>query len=165
MCKSREHPLEDDLVIEGIPNVGTLEKDAVSRKRDGVLMVMMEQYDKKCKNFLPSGVIAVALKDTPESKEITDNLHNIGYVLFHVYKDENKHLFIADKRKIVNKEDLESSVYPTINPDNEKVTEYVLVSFNNEFELMSDTIHPQNVTGHTRYDARYSTIESLKSID
>ena len=154
--------LKEDLEIEDIPNVGTLEKDAVTRKRNGVLMVMMENYKEKSKNFMPSGVIAVALKDTQESIEIVDNIHNIGYILFHVWKDEDKHLFIVNKVKIISKEDFDSSVYSTIKPNNDNVTGYVLVSFNNDFALMSDDIHLHNSSGSARYDARYSTIVILK---
>ena len=82
-----------------------------------------------------------------------------------MWKDEGKHFFIADKIKRISKDKLERGVYPTVTPGKETVTGYVLVTFNNEFELMSDSLHPQNVTGHTRYDARYSTIESLKNGD
>lgn len=160
--RTKQEKLGDELEIEDITNVGTLNKDTVVRKKDGVLMVMMEKYADKSKNFLSSGVLAVALKDTQESKEIVDNLHNIGYILFHVWKDDDKHLFIVDRIRAVLKEELEVDVYPTIKPENENVTGYVLVYFNNEFELLSDTIHPQNVSGHTRYDARYSDLEHLK---
>ena len=153
--------LKEDLEIEDIPNVGTLEKAAVTRKKTGVLMVMMEKYDEKSKNFLSSGVLAVALKDTIESKEIIDNLHNIGYILFHTWKDENKHLFMVETINIVSKDGIDSRVYSTVKPENGNVTEYVLVSFNNVFELISDSILLQNVTGPTRYDARYSTIGIL----
>lgn len=154
--------LEEDLEIEDISNVGTLEKDAVTRKKTGVLMVMMEKYDEKSKNFLSSGVIAVALKNTQESKEIENYFHNIGYILFHTWKEEGKHLFMVDKIRIVSKDDINSRIYSTVKPENGNVTEYVLVSFNNLFEMMSDTIRLQNVTGPTRYDARYSTIDNLK---
>lgn len=157
--------LKEDLVIEDIPEVGTLEKGVVTHKKDGVLMVMMENYDGKSDNFLPSGLIAVALKATKQSKEIVDNNRNIGYVLFHHWKDQekDKHLFIVDNIKIISKMDLDSTVYSTIKPDNENVTEYALVSFNNEFQLISDTIHLQNVTGSGRYDARYTTLQQLKT--
>jgi hypothetical protein len=92
---SKIQELKEDLVIEDIPNVGTLEKNAVTCKKNGVLMVMMENYDAKCKNFLSAGVIAVALKDTLESKEIIENLFKIRYILFHTWKEEGKHLFMV----------------------------------------------------------------------
>ena len=160
---SQIHELKEDLVIEDIPNIGTLDKNAVTCKKNGVLMVMMENYDAKSKNFLSAGVIAVALKDTLESKEITDNLHNIKYILFHTWKDEGKHLFMVENINIVAKGDASSNVYKTIKPENKKVTEYALVSFNNDFELMSDSLHPISKSGPTRYDAQYSILENLKT--
>ena len=107
--------LKEDLVIEDIPNVGTLEKDTTTHKKTGVLMVMMENYNNKSEKFLPSGSIAVALKDTPESKEIIDNIHNIGYILFHIRKDEGKHLFIVEKNSIVDIDGIEKGIYKTTN--------------------------------------------------
>lgn len=154
--------LKDDLEIENIPNVGTLEKDAVTSKKNGVLMVMMENYDDRSKKFLSSGILAIALKNTSESKEIVKNFHNVGYILFHTWKNEGKHLFMVNQIRIVSKEDIDNHIYPTVRPGNDSVTEYALVSFNNDFELMSDIIHLQNMTGPTRYDARYSSIEILK---
>ena len=54
---SKIEELQDDLVIEDIPNVGTLEKESTTPVKDGVLMVMMENYDIRCKYFLTSGKI------------------------------------------------------------------------------------------------------------
>lgn len=158
--------LKDDLIIKDISNGGTLEKPAVTRKKNGVLMVMMEGYDIKGKIFLSSGVIAVALKATSESKEIKDNLQNIRYMLFHTRKDEGKHLFGVDKISIVAKEKVDDEIYKTMKSDN--VTEYALVSFDSDFELLSESLHPQNCPNEsksTRYDAQYSTIENLKADD
>ena len=155
--------LKGDLAIEGIPNAGTLEKGITIGKKTGVLMVMMESYEVKSKNFLSRGIIAVALKDTLESKEITENLHNIKYILFHTWKEEGKHLFMVENINIVAKGDASSNVYKTIKPENENVTEYAMVSFNNDFELMSDSLHPISKSGPTRYDAQYSILENLKT--
>lgn len=155
--------LQEDLEIEDIPNIGTLEKEAVTHKKTGVLMVMMENYDNKAKSFLSSGVIAVALKNTSESKEIKTNFLNIGYILFHTRKDEGKHLFIAEKINIVGIGNVENNIYKTASSLN--VIEYALISFNNEFELMSDSLHPQkkpNETPSTRYDAQYAVMTELK---
>lgn len=155
--------LKDDLVIEDIPNVGTLEKESITFKKTGVLMVMMENYDNKSKSFLSSGIIAVALKDTSESKEIIDYYRNISYILFHTRKDEGKHLFLVEKVKIVDIENVGSDIYKTAG--SQSVTKYALVSFNNEFELMAESVHPQNKpeeSKSTRYDAQYATIIELK---
>lgn len=157
---SEKMELEEDLVIEDIPKVGTLNKETTTRKKTGVFMVMMENYDAKSKNFIDSGDIAVALKNTLESKEIIDNFHNIGYILFHVRKDEGKHLFIVNKISIVDKDGVENGIYKTTKKGNK----YVLVSFNNEFELLSNSLHPHkkpNKTKTTRYDAQYAIINDL----
>ena len=153
--------LKEDWAIKDIPNVGTLEKDTGIRKKTGILMVMMEQYDNKSKSFLSSGVIAVALKDTSESKEIADNFYNIGYILFHTWKDVGKHLFMIDRISIVDVAEVGNEIYKTT----KKGTKYALVSFNTEFELMSESLHPQkksNESKSTRYDAQYATMTELK---
>lgn len=155
--------LKEDLKIEDIPHIGSLEKNAVTRKKKGVLMVMMENYDAKSKNFLSTGILAVALKDTQEAQEIVDNFHNIGYILFHQWKNEGKHLFIVGKINIVSKEDIDTGIYSTIKSANKSISKYAMVSFNNDFELVSDSILLQNTNGPTRYDARYSTIELLNT--
>lgn len=152
--------LEDNLVIEDIPNVGTLEK-TTTRKKSGVLMVMMESYDTKNKKFINSGDIAVALKKTLESKKIIDNFHNIGYILFHTWNDEGKHLFLVEKISIVDVDSVENSIYKTTKTG----TKYALVSFNNEFELFSESLHPQKkpyTEPSKRYDAQYADINELK---
>lgn len=155
--------LKEDLKIEDIPHIGSLEKNVVTRKKKGVLMVMMENYDAKSKNFLSTGILAVALKDTQEAQEIVDNFHNIGYILFHTWKNEGKHLFIVEKINIVSKEDIDTGIYSTIKSANKSISKYAMVSFNNDFELVSDSILLQNTNGPTRYDARYSTIELLNT--
>ncbi len=156
--------LKEDLEIEDIPNVGTLDKAITIGKKNGVLMVMMEQYDVRSRNFLSSGVIAVALKDTQESNEVLDNIQNIRYMLFHARKDEGKHLFGVDRISIVAKDKVDGSIYKTMQTDN--VTKYAIVSFDNDFELFSESLHPKNCPPNsqsTRYDAQYSTIENLKA--
>ena len=156
--------LKDDIVIEEISDVGTLEKATIPHKKDGVLMVMMENYDIRSKSFLPSGILAVALKDTSESKEIIDNFHNIGYILFHTRKDEGKHLFMVEKVTIAEKNDIKNSIVKNV--DTDKVTKYALVSFNIEFEMLPDSLHPQNKPSEnksTRYDAQYAMLNELRS--
>ena len=154
--------LKEELEIESISNVGTLENVAPTRKKQGVLMVMMESYEAKTKSFLPMGQIAVAIKDTLESEEITSNFFNIGYLLFHTRKDEGKHLFIVDNIRIVDVDDVESGVYKTMKSG--KVIKYAVVTFNSEFELFSEALHPQmkpSVDRSTRYDAQYATLKEL----
>lgn len=56
-------------------------------------MVMMESYDVKSSRFIPTGKLAVGVKYTRDGIEIAENLHSIGYVLFHTRKDIGQHLF------------------------------------------------------------------------
>lgn len=140
---------------------------ATSRKRrNGVLMVMMENYDVKSKKFLDSGEIAVALKDTEDSKEIRANIQNIGYILFHIRKDSDTHLFSIEQAAIAGKQNI-GDTYPTSKPDNENVTDYVFVGFNGELEIPSDAIYPTNKPASSpqlRYDAQYAMLQELRLI-
>ena len=52
------------------------------------------------------------------------------------------------------------------NVDTDKVTKYALVSFNIEFEMLPDSLHPQNKPSEnksTRYDAQYAMLNELRS--
>lgn len=134
-----------------------------SKKKDGVLMVMMEDYDSKSVKFLNQGVIAVALKSTQFSKDIRQNIFNIGYVFFHTRNDdEKKHLFAVESLTIIDKESKDEDVYATASSD--KVVGYVQVLFRNDFELMSDGLKPKNAPYDptTRYDAQYVELNKLR---
>jgi len=83
--------------------------------KSGVLMVMMEQYENKCKSFLPAGKIAIGLKLTKASLEINNQLPSIGYILFHVRKDEGQHLFkVTEPCEIVSNGELDDGIYRNI---------------------------------------------------
>lgn len=95
--------LDVDVPIRDIPNVGTLEQSPLV-DNSGVLMVMMENYDNKCKDFM-HGNIAVPIKANELGFEIIENLHKIKYVLFHTRasidkpaEEKNQHLFILNDR-------------------------------------------------------------------
>lgn len=85
--------LNEDLVIEGIPNVGTLEKGITKSKKTGVLMVKTEDYDKEYEKFSSNGLYAVntGINDI-ETLKIAQHIQNIGYVMF-VKDIVDKHLF------------------------------------------------------------------------
>lgn len=141
---------------------GTLEK-AEHKKKDGVLMVMMEDYERKASSFIGHGIIAVALKDTPFSEEIRQNIFNIGYLLFHTRSDDkNKHLFFVESLAIVNKDSKEEKVYATSSSDN--VVEYVQVTFRDDFEVVSNELKPAKAQFDktTRYDAQYVKLVDIK---
>lgn len=152
--------LDEELLIDDLPNVGTLEPLTEESKKQGVLMVMMENYEAKRPKFLPAGKIAIGIKYTRDGIEIAENLQSIGYVLFHTRKVEGQHLFHAKSIRLVKSVDeLPSDIYRNI-----QTTEmYVLVDIDNAEELDSSTINAAKkaYTRETRYDAQYSLINDL----
>ena len=152
--------LDEELLIDDLPNVGTLEPLTEESKKQGVLMVMMENYEVKRPKFLPAGKIAIGIKYTRDGIEIAENLQSIGYVLFHTRKIEGLHLFHAKNIRLVKSVDeLPSDIYRNI-----QTTEmYVLVDIDNAEELDSSNINAAKkaYTRETRYDAQYSLINDL----
>lgn len=152
--------LDEELLIDDLPNVGTLEPLTEVSKKQGVLMVMMENYEAKRPKFLPAGKIAIGIKYTRDGIEIAENLQSIGYVLFHTRKIEGLHLFHAKNIRLVKSVDeLPSDIYRNI-----QTTEmYVLVDIDNAEELESSNINAAKkaYTRETRYDAQYSLINDL----
>lgn len=152
--------LDEELLIDDLPNVGTLEPLTEESKKQGVLMVMMENYEAKRPKFLPAGKIAIGIKYTRDGIEIAENLQSIRYVLFHTRKIEGLHLFHAKNIRLVKSVDeLPSDIYRNI-----QTTEmYVLVDIDNAEELDSSNINAAKkaYTRETRYDAQYSLINDL----
>ena len=152
--------LDEELLIDDLPNVGTLEPLTEELKKQGVLMVMMENYEAKRPKFLPAGKIAIGIKYTRDGIEIAENLQSIGYVLFHTRKIEGLHLFHAKNIRLVKSVDeLPSDIYRNI-----QTTEmYVLVDIDNAEESDSSNINAAKkaYTRETRYDAQYSLINDL----
>ena len=152
--------LDEELLIDDLPNVGTLEPLTEESKKQGVLMVMMENYEVKRPKFLPAGKIAIGIKYTRDGIEIAENLQSIGYVLFHTRKIEGLHLFHAKNIRLVKSVDeLPSDIYRNI-----QTTEmYALVDIDNARELDSSNINAAKkaYTRETRYDAQYSLINDL----
>ncbi len=130
------------------------------QQKDGVLMVMMEQYDAKSKNFLSTSEIAIAIKITDETSHILENISSIGYILFHTRNDKNQHLFaIVSPCTIKTDNSLDKAIYR-----NMKEKEfYLIVNFNNQ-ELDSSALHSANApyTPTSRYDAQFITLSALK---
>ena len=127
-----------------------------------VLMVMMENFVAKSKNFLPQGKLAVGLKYTKDGIEIAEHIKHVGYILFHTRKDIDQHLYaVKGTCKIVAKEDLNPDIYKNVN-----TTEmYIEVELDAEHELASSEIHSSNkpYTPATRYDAQYSSMIELST--
>lgn len=129
--------------------------------KDGVLMVMMENYDTRSMNFLQSGKLAIGIKYTKDSMEIVEHLSSIGYVLFHHRNTIGQHLFaIKDGSNVISSEDVETDRYKNVN-----TTEmYVSVDIDTSVELDSSMLDStqKGYTPKSRYDAQYFTMELLK---
>lgn len=127
--------------------------------KNGVLMVMMEKYGTRSVNFLNSGKLAVGLKLTYDSMNIVKRLDSIGYVLFHVWKDEEQHMFrINDNCVLKSVDDIDSSIYKNIEKD---ITMFVVLDIDATQELDVSKIHAKNKSGKGENDVQYATIEEL----
>lgn len=130
--------------------------------RNGVLMVMMENYANKSVKFLSNGKLAVGIKWTKDSMEIVENLKSIGYVLFHHRNDDDQHLFAIQGDCVVKeKSEIEEDRYKSVN-----TTEmYVVVNLDTTTELNSTKIRSslKEYTPKTRYDAQYATLNDLSN--
>lgn len=129
--------------------------------RQGVLMVMMENYAIKSTSFLPSGKIAIGIKMTKTGMNIIRHIDDIGFILFHIRGNEGQHLFaVSQTPKLIDKEEMEQlSVYPTLKDCNI----YLLIEFNADQELDSSDLNSNKikVSKRERYDANYCLIEQI----
>ena len=134
---------------------------ATDANKDGVLMVMMENYEGKKQKFLTTGKLAVGIKYTRDGIEIAENLQSIGYVLFHTRKDVGQHLFrVKSVQLIKSVDDLPVDIYKNVS-----TTEmYVVVDIDTFYEMDSTGIRSSKkaYTQNTRYDAQYLNINNLK---
>ena len=131
-------------------------------EKDGVLMVMMESYDAKSRNFLASGKLAIGIKYTKDSMEIVEHLSSIGYVLFHQRKTLGQHLFaVKGACKVDSSADVEIDRYKNVN-----TTEmYLSVDIDTSIELDVSALDStkKEFTKATRYDAQYASINEITS--
>ena len=153
-CSLGQDPatLLEEKRVSTIPSPNTL--------RNGVLMVMMENYANKSVKFLSNGKLAIGIKWTKDSMEIVENLKSIGYVLFHHRNDDDQHLFaIQGDCAVKEKSEIEEDRYKSVN-----TTEmYVVVDLDITSELNSTKIRSslKEYTPKTRYDAQYAIINEL----
>lgn len=131
-------------------------------QRNGVLMVMMEQYERKSQSFLSHGRLAVGIKYTKQSMEIVEHLSEIGYVLFHQRRDEGQHLFaVKGTCEVRTSDEIEANYY--------KITSttdlYVIVDIEATTELDASQLHSGQAeyTKDTRYDAQWETLNLLST--
>ena len=129
-------------------------------KKDGVLLVMMENFEKKKASFLSHGKLAIGIKYTKDSMEIVEHLQSIGYVLFHHRSDSDQHLYaVRGECMIKSAEELEEQRYR-----NMKTTEmYLVADIDPTKELDASQLHSKkkSYSPTTRYDAQYTTIQDL----
>lgn len=131
----------------------------VRNHKNGVLMVMMEQFENKNTKFLPNGRIAIGIKYTKDSMEIVEHLAEIVYILFHTRKDVDQHLYkVINKVVLLPEEDISANVYKNITT----TKMFVVVEFDT-VELDSSSLHSAKkaYTPTTRYDAQYANINSI----
>ncbi len=134
---------------------------ATAELKDGVLAVMMENYEVKSTSFLPAGYIAIGLKDTKEGKAIVWNLSRIQYLFFHVRNNvaEKKHLFHVHGVAVKTAIEV-GSLYkaPT------HAERYVVVKFDHNFELNSASLDASRMPYErtTRYDPQFMPLDSIK---
>lgn len=131
--------------------------------KNGVLMVMMENFEQKSKNFLPTGKLAIGIKYTRDTMEIVEHLNTISYILFHhrSAQDKGQHLFkIKEDCTIKSLNEIEDDRYR--NPNNEDIKLFIVLDIETQ-ELDASTVHGFNkkYTPETRCDAQYSTLDEL----
>ena len=135
---------------------------SIDPDKQGVLMVMMEQYDNKSTKFLPSGQIAIGVKITKAGMEIVRQLDSIGYILFHKRSKDGQHLFaVQGTPMLIYRTDFEQHEGLYHHPDTCAI--YVLVEFEAERELSVAHVDAGRikVDKHDRYDAGYCMMENL----
>jgi hypothetical protein len=129
--------------------------------KDGVLLVMMENYGSKSLGFLLLGKLAVGIKYTPDSMEIVENLSSIGYVLFHHRSNEDQHLFaVKGACKVVPSEAVENDRYK--NMDTTKMFVAVDIDSFVEMDASEFDATKKKCTKSTRYDAQFARMDELK---
>lgn len=164
--------LQKDYYVEACP-LGTNPKEVLSgveeedtsptvRGRQGVLMVMMENYDTKSTDFLSNGKLAIGIKLTKESMEIVEYISRIGYVLFHHRSDNGQHLFSVKGACVIKAADeLEADRYKDVAGKDL----YISVDIDTT-ELSSGNLHASMIkpaSKETRYDAQFARMSDLES--
>ena len=137
---------------------------AYNPEKDGVLMVMMENYASRSQQFLQNGKLAIGIKYTKDSMDIVQHLPSIGFVLFHHRNDNDQHLFRIDGEcKVIGTNEVDADRYKNVS-----TTEmYLRVDIDVTEELDSSQLQCSKKTYKptTRYDAQYASIEDLRKIE
>ena len=126
----------------------------VAPDKDGVLMVMMENFGAKAVRFLADGWIAVGLKYSRESMEIVEHIGEIGYVMFHNRRRDGQHLFAVKACSgVTGAENLDEDIYRNVGT----CEIYLMVEFDGEREVDSKVLDCTLVecSPKMRYDAQF----------
>ena len=129
--------------------------------KNGVLMVMMENFGTKTTRFINDGRIAVGLKYSRESMEIVEHIGEIGYVMFHNRRRDGQHLFAVESCSgVTGAEDVDEGVYKNVGT----CEIYLVVEFDGEREMDSEVLDCTRVecSPKTRYDAQFVRREWIK---
>ena len=142
------------------PSGGGAAQMVVAPGRDGVLMVMMENFGAKAVRFLADGWIAVGLRYSRESMEIVEHIGEIGYMMFHNRRREGQHLFAVKACSgVTGAVDVDEGVYKNVGT----CEIYLVVEFDGEREMDSEELDCTQVecTTKTRYDAQFVRWEDI----
>ena len=142
------------------PSGGGAAPMVVAPGRDGVLMVMMENFGAKAVKFLADGWIAVGLRYSRESMEIVEHIGEIGYMMFHNRRRDGQHLFAVKACSgVTGAENVDEGVYKNVGT----CEIYLVVEFDGEREMDSEELDCTQVecTTKTRYDAQFVRWEEI----
>ena len=129
---------------------------------DGVLMVMMEQFDNKSKAFLSNGKLAIGIKYTKESMEIVENLQSIKYVLFHHRKNTGQHLFaVKSPCCIKSSAEIKGDRYMNVRTTSLFVVVDIDTDHPLDASILDSSKKPSN-TNETRYDAQFTMMHDIR---
>lgn len=164
---NRRTPLEQ--IENSVPQRGL---QYMPLSEEGVLMVMMESYADKAKNF-SDGRIAIGIKMTELGMDILENASSVRYVLFHTREGnqpaKNQHLFrLLDLPKVLKDSDISEDIYKSPKSSKESIKRYLLLHYNPTEELVEsamincgNTVVPY--TKETRYEAQFVKCSQLFS--
>lgn len=157
-CRLGEQPQEalQPIVARGAKPYGG--------EKTGVLMVMMEDFDKKRNTSFSNGKIAIALKYTQESMDISAHIATIGYIFFHTRGNQQKcHLFaVQGECTILPAEKIPDDRYRNIQKD---ILFYVAadIDLSRELDASGLDVTKAPYAPKARYDAQYIDIDMLRN--
>ena len=156
-CRLGEKP---ELIIEAARKTEGASIPATDK--EGILMVMMENYDTKSKTFLSSGKLAIGIKYTRDSMEILDHISSIGYVLFHHRNTNGQHLYaVKGDCKVALSNDVEPDRYKNVNTTGMYLSVDIDISAELDASALNST--KKEWTKATRYDAQFAFVSELSN--